>query len=63
MAVVGYDCAEICDLSDPPITSVRLPAEEMGRKAVEIVVGNLTGTMNQTDEIVMPCELVIRETT
>ena len=62
MAVVGFDGAEICDLSDPPITSVRLPAEEMGRKAVEIVVGYLAGTVNPENKIVLPCELVIRQT-
>ncbi len=60
--------ASLCDstltaLARPPITAVRLPAREMTRLAVDLLVDLLAGRWPRRLEHIIPVELVIRGST
>lgn len=60
VAVVGFDDIDIARYSEPPLTTVRQPTMEMGREMVRLVlklsVGEPAG-----DPVILPTELVVRE--
>ncbi|GIV20739.1 MAG: LacI family transcriptional regulator [Armatimonadota bacterium] len=43
VAVVGYDSTEVCNHTDPPLTSVRQPIYEMAREGVKTLVRLIEG--------------------
>jgi LacI family transcriptional regulator len=43
VAVVGYDSTEVCNHTDPPLTSVRQPVYEMAREGVRTLVRLISG--------------------
>ncbi|MGQ9881482.1 MAG: LacI family DNA-binding transcriptional regulator [Armatimonadota bacterium] len=43
VAVVGYDSTEVCNHTDPPLTSVRQPIYEMAREGVKMLVRLING--------------------
>jgi DNA-binding LacI/PurR family transcriptional regulator len=60
VSVVGFDDVIIAATSDPPLTTVRQPLEEMGRVAAETVIGTVLG--REVDrQPVLPTSLVQRE--
>ncbi|HZP84980.1 MAG TPA: LacI family DNA-binding transcriptional regulator [Chthonomonadaceae bacterium] len=61
MAVVGYDDAPICELARPTLTTLRQPAQEMGRAAAEILCAVLDGKPPSERRRLFPAELVVRE--
>ena len=60
LAIAGFDDFEFSRLIDPPLTTVRVPAYEMGRTAAEMLAGVLEGTPTERSEIVLDNELVVR---
>lgn len=46
---------------DPALTSVRRPIEEMGRTMAEVLLQEITGGTGERPRIVLPTELVVRE--
>jgi LacI family transcriptional regulator, galactose operon repressor len=62
LSVVGFDNqSQIAPWLDPPLTTVQLPHEAMGRWAVEHVVGVLGGEIEGPRQRRMECPLVVRE--
>lgn len=43
MSVVGFDNIEFSAHANPPLTTIDVPAEEMGKSAANYVLGNLNG--------------------
>jgi len=62
VSVVGFDDLAIASYTEPPLTTVRQPKQQMGRMAVEILCNLLSGAQEQT-QIKVPGELIIREST
>jgi LacI family transcriptional regulator len=62
--VGGFDDL-FCDLVYPSLTTVRIRAYEMGRKAAGLLISELRGEVDSgTDlHIELPVELVVREST
>lgn len=60
LALVGYDDSDAAKLTDPQLTSVRVPFFEMGRLAAEKVLEQLSGDGPDTYHETLPTELVIR---
>jgi LacI family transcriptional regulator len=56
ISVIGFDDVGPLDLFDPPLTTIRQPIAEMGRRAVELVRGNTTPSAF----VRLPVELVVR---
>lgn len=60
MSVVGFDDLAIASYVEPPLTTVRQPKAEMGRKAAEMLL-DLLGGMRPQVHIRVAGELVVRE--
>jgi LacI family transcriptional regulator len=62
VALVGFDDFELAELTYPPLTVVRQPAQEMGRVATNLLLDRITrGELPQTgSRIVLPVEIVLR---
>lgn len=63
IAVVGYDDIEFAAIAAVPLTSVRQPAREMGRRATQMLLEMIAGgTVAQMSEVYAP-ELIVRAST
>lgn len=63
IAVVGFDDTVESLMSRPPITTVRQPKYELGRSAMEVLLKSLQGQTIEEKMILLPHEIVIREST
>ena len=63
VALVSFDDIEAFNLCYPPITAVAQPIEEMGRKAVDIILHEIKneGVNNKTQHISLSTDLIIRK--
>lgn len=58
--IVGYDNTQLSIASNPELTTVGHPYEEIGEKVIDVIVGN---EIVSTDEIILEPKLIIREST
>jgi DNA-binding LacI/PurR family transcriptional regulator len=63
VSVVGYDDSALMNCTDPPLTTVRQPIESMGRAAIELLAGLISGARLSSDELLFEPELVVRGST
>jgi DNA-binding LacI/PurR family transcriptional regulator len=61
VAVIGFDDFEISRYSDPPLTTVRQPIVDMGRTMARQMLGLVDDKLDVPQAVVLPTELVIRE--
>ncbi|MFV2064884.1 MAG: LacI family DNA-binding transcriptional regulator [Chloroflexota bacterium] len=62
ISIVGFDNQDqIAPWLDPPLTTVQLPHEEMGRWAVKHLLGVLSGDIEGPRQQRMACPLVLRD--
>ena len=61
IAVVGYDDDEFAKVSNPTITTVRLPLFEMGQVAARHLLDQLNGDLTPAKEIQVKSNLVVRQ--
>jgi LacI family transcriptional regulator len=60
LSVVGFDNVPESALSTPPLTTVHQPIQQMGERAVEILVGLLAGRAPDAMHVTLPTRLVER---
>jgi LacI family transcriptional regulator len=61
VAVVGFDDIPLARHACPPLSTVRLPAVEMGRRAAERLIRRIEGRRDPADaNALLPTELVVR---
>lgn len=64
LALVGYDDIEFAAGSAVPLSSVRQPRYELGRRGAELLLAEIYGTdTHEHQEVVMAPELVVRAST
>jgi len=62
VAVVGFNDGPLCEATDPPLTSVHMPLEEVGRLCVERAIMRLDHAKEWAPAaLVLPCTLTVRE--
>lgn len=61
IAVVGFDDVPLAAMFDPPLTTVRQPALEMGATAARMILGLIDGKIERFPEMSLPALLVVRE--
>lgn len=61
VSVVGFDDTVVAATSDPPLTSVRQPLQEMGSIAADMVVRALGGEAVEPEHIAVETTLTVRE--
>jgi DNA-binding LacI/PurR family transcriptional regulator len=60
VAIVGFDDSPLAAATDPPLTSVRQPIEEMGRELVRLLAESLERSGRATRRVLLSTELVPR---
>ena len=62
LALVGFDDFDLADLTSPPLTVVRQPAQEMGRIAANLLFERIArGELQKAGtRIILPVEVVLR---
>ncbi|HRH46699.1 MAG TPA: substrate-binding domain-containing protein, partial [Pyrinomonadaceae bacterium] len=63
ISIIGFDDIVFSGFSKPPLTTVHLPLNELGRRAVECLVNSLEDLNKEGVEIRIPTRLVIRNST
>ncbi|MBV6645584.1 MAG: LacI family DNA-binding transcriptional regulator [Cyclobacteriaceae bacterium] len=63
VAIVGFNNDFYSQFSNPPLTSVEIPAIDMGRSAAELLLDQMEGIDVPTEKRVLSTNLIIREST
>jgi LacI family transcriptional regulator len=61
LAIVGHDDIPLAALVSPALTTCRVPRHELGTRAVNALLERLNGCPDGCQQIVLPPELMIRE--
>jgi len=62
IGVVGYDNILFSSLVSPPLTTVNLKKDELGRECVRLLLSKINGHHKKNKKIVLDVELIIRGT-
>jgi len=57
ISVLGFDGTELCDHATPRLTSMQMPLEQMGFKAVETLVDQIQKGHGEEQIVVLPARL------
>ncbi|MFE9249120.1 LacI family DNA-binding transcriptional regulator [Streptomyces sp. NPDC007088] len=60
VAVIGFDDSMVARHTDPPLTSVRQPVEEMGRAMTRLLLDEIADSGRAHRQVVLATELVVR---
>ncbi|MEP6923392.1 MAG: LacI family DNA-binding transcriptional regulator [Pyrinomonadaceae bacterium] len=63
ISIVGFDDIGFAALTKPALTTINLPRNELGRRAVEMLLKILNNPQEEGTEIRIPTNLVIRQST
>lgn len=63
VAVVGYDGTEFTAFTDPPLTTLRQPYEDMAQLVADAILSEIDGTRRFRHNYVFEPHLVVREST
>jgi DNA-binding LacI/PurR family transcriptional regulator len=61
ISLVGFDGVELAAYCDPPLTTVRVPAREMGRLAARVLMELISNKARQTLQYCLDVDLIIRK--
>jgi len=60
VAVVGFDDSAVATTTNPPLTSVRQPIEEMGQEMARLLIESIEGTGHAARRVILATELIQR---
>lgn len=60
MAIVGFDDIPWAAYLTPPLTTIRLPAQEIGRQAAQLLIQLIDGRQPKTTQHLLPTKLIVR---
>jgi GntR family transcriptional regulator of arabinose operon len=63
ISIIGFDDLEFVQHFAVPLTTVRQPAYDVGKIATEILFDKIEGKLTELKQIVLPVQLVIRDST
>lgn len=63
VAVVGFEDSVLARHTNPPLTTVRQPVEELGRTMARILLAEITEADAPRQQLTLPVELMVREST
>jgi DNA-binding LacI/PurR family transcriptional regulator len=61
MAVCGFDDFDVSKFVNPQLTTVTVPAWEMGASAAGLLIDTLEGTRSSITEVCLSTKLQVRE--
>ncbi len=62
VSVVGFNDEELAQIADPPLTTIRIPTEQIGANCVDLLRDTLEND-GVRDPVTLPVELTIRDST
>jgi LacI family transcriptional regulator len=63
MSIVGFENMRFVELADPPLTTINLSGEVLGRAVVDALMATIEKPGQQGVEVLIPTHLVVREST
>jgi LacI family transcriptional regulator len=63
VSVIGYDDAPLVSHIDPPLSTIELPGQEIGRRAGDMVLGMFDDPDSVPESVVLPARLIARAST
>ena len=63
ISVIGFDDIPDAQWTQPPLTTVRQPMREMGKRAARMLLGAIADPDTPQERVELPTELVVRSTT
>jgi LacI family repressor for deo operon, udp, cdd, tsx, nupC, and nupG len=63
ISVVGFDDIRFADFCDPPLTTIHQPRNRIGENLMQVMLGILAGEPPVDHEILLPHQLVVRQST
>jgi DNA-binding LacI/PurR family transcriptional regulator len=60
IALVGFDDIYLSRYLNPPLTTVRAPTEQVGSKAIQLLIRQIQGRLTES-VVLLPTELIIRQ--
>jgi LacI family transcriptional regulator len=63
VSVVGFDNIPESALIEPPLTTIDQSIQEMGRRAVELLIAVIEGDTGLTQQVTLPTRLIVRQST
>lgn len=61
VAVIGISNIDMAKYTTPPLTTIHIPAEEIGVVAADMLLARMTGSKLLPQTVLLPIELLIRE--
>jgi LacI family transcriptional regulator len=61
LALVGFDDVDFYTLLNPPVTTIRQPATELGRTSTRLLLQRIKGESSSKVRAVLPVTLIVRE--
>jgi len=61
ISVIGFGNDDMCDYVDPPLTSVFMPTDIMGKTAMELLIDQIEGREIERKQILLPLRIVERQ--
>ncbi|MCX7917307.1 MAG: substrate-binding domain-containing protein [bacterium] len=61
LSIIGFDNIINCLYSNPTLTSIEQPLEEMGKKAVELLIERIKNPDKKIEKIIFDVEIIERE--
>ncbi|BCD98765.1 LacI family DNA-binding transcriptional regulator [Marinagarivorans cellulosilyticus] len=62
-SIAGFDNIEFSKYTEPPLTTIAQPAEELGKTAFHVLLQLIEEQELPSNDIVLPYELIVREST
>lgn len=63
VSIVGFDDLEVSEVTDPPLTTVRIPGHKMGTLAAQVLIDWIEGDKEEDQQYILETNLIIREST
>jgi LacI family transcriptional regulator len=63
VAIAGFDGMYSSMVTTPPLTTVKQPTQEIGRRAVETLLTHISDVNQPPYQIILPVELIVRQST
>jgi LacI family transcriptional regulator len=63
VALAGFDDIDLAEQLTPPLTTVHMPAHELGRRAAQLLLDRLEDPRRDLVQELMPVHLVVRQST
>lgn len=61
ISMIGFDDRPICGFTDPPVTTIAIPRDDMGRLAVELLLSQIQKKQGTTCRVFIATKLVERK--